>query len=215
MIPAGVRLVDLAKQEHENKIRFVMLEENFGKMKLAIARYIFKVMGVDNDFDDLVFETKDFVIDSNVGDISPENAIEVKILLEDQDITEYMLKDEVGMTKDLDIYDFKVSDNPVSYYIFDEDKTPIKDKIEEILHDFLFDFETAIMKNVDTKLEISPKVNKKYCDNISDLVRTSLSMLNRFHMLEQVMELNAELMNEENPDKILKIVSKYVEIIDD
>lgn len=214
MKPVGVSIIDLAKQYHEDKSRLVVLNEDFGKVKLAIARHFFKTMNFDYDFDDITFERKDFVIDSNVGDIAPEGIVEVKIFLSGNDITEYMLTDEMKMRQELDIVDFEFQTDPTLYFKDDEDITPIKEKIESVLFESCKEFEMLYMHNVGSRIELYPRISKKDYPTPTALVQGAISMMNRFHMLNQVMSLNAELIGKDSPDKILKIVSKYIEVVE-
>lgn len=70
------------------------------------------------------------------------------------------------------------------------------------------------MYNVGNRIEIFPKISKKDYPTHTALVQGAISMMNRFHMLNQIMSLNAELLGKDDPKKILSIVSKYIEIVE-
>lgn len=214
MKPVGISIKDLAKQYHSDKSKLVILNEDFNKVKLSIARHFFKIMNLDCDFDDLTFERKDFVIDSNVGDIAPDGVIEIKIFLESQDITEYMLQEETKMRQELDIVDFEFQTDPTLYFNDDEDITPIKEKIEDVLFESCKEFEMLYMHNVGSRIELYPRISKKDYPTPTALVQGAISMMNRFHMLNQIMSLNAELIGKDDPKKILSVISKYIEIVE-
>lgn len=214
MKPVGTSIKDLAKQYHSDKSKLVILNEDFNKVKLSIARHFFKIMNLDCDFDDLTFERKDFVIDSNVGDIAPDGVVEIKIFLESQDITEYMLREETKMRQELDIVDFEFQTDPTLYFNDDEDITPIKEKIEDVLFESCKEFEMLYMHNVGSRIELYPRISKKDYPTPTALVQGAISMMNRFHMLNQIMSLNAELIGKDDPKKILSVISKYIEIVE-
>lgn len=212
LIPVSIK--DIARQYHSDQSKLVILSEDFSKVKLSIARHIFRTMKLDCEFDDLSFEIKDFVIDSNVGDIAPEGVSEIKIFLEGQNITEWMLQEETKMRQELDIVDFEFQTDPTLYFKDDEDITPIKEKIESVLFESCKEFEMLYIHNVGSRIELYPKISKKDYPTPTALVQGAISMMNRFHMLNQVMSLNAELIGKDDPKKILSIVSKYIEIVD-
>lgn len=214
MKPVGTSIKDLAKQYHSDQSKLVILNEDFNKVKLSIARHFFKIMNLDCDFDDLTFERKDFVIDSNVGDIAPDGVIEIKIFLESQDITEYMLQEETKMRQELDIVDFEFQTDPTLYFNDDEDITPIKEKIEDVLFESCKEFEMLYMHNVGSRIELYLRISKKDYPTPAALVQGAISMMNRFHMLNQIMSLNAELIGKDDPKKILSVISKYIEIVE-